>query len=117
MKPEIIDLPALKIAGLQYIGKNQNNEIGSLWGQFMPFIDGPYRTDPHTSYGICLAAPKGSEEGAFRYIACVEVATDAAIPKELITEEIPPLRYAVFKHVGDLAKLRETYHNIYSTWL
>ena len=113
MKPEIVSLPAFKIAGLQLVSKNENNEIVTLWDKLMPFMEGNFRADPTTSYGLCLPAPDGAEEGAFEYIAGVEIKRNSSAPAGLITRDVPAAKYAKFKHFGNASLVKETFDKIY----
>jgi predicted transcriptional regulator YdeE/DNA-binding transcriptional MerR regulator len=115
MDPKIITKPAFKTVGLSYIGKNQHDEIGKMWGQFIPRINEPKRINPQTSYGLCFSEVKGAKEGEFEYIAAVEVADDKNIPAGMVYREVPEQKYAVFTHHGKLDTLHDTYQYVYNT--
>ena len=117
MDPKIVTKPAFKTVGLSYVGKNQHDEIGQLWGRFMPRINEPQRINPQTSYGLCISALEGVQEGEFEYVAAVEVADDSHIPAGMVYREVPERKYAVFTHHGKLEKLHDTYQYIYDTAL
>jgi len=102
MDPKIITKPAFKTVGLSYIGKNEHDEIGKMWGQFIPRINEPKRINPQVSYGLCFSEAKGAKEGEFEYIAAVEVADDKNIPAGMVYREVPEQKYAVFTHHGKL---------------
>jgi len=116
MEPKIITKPAFKAIGMSYVGKNENQEIGQMWGVFnqrateIPWR-GPY------GYGLCFSNPEGAAEGEFEYIAAFEVPSDEMIPDGMVYREVPEYKYAVFTHHGTLDKLGETYEYIYNTWL
>lgn len=117
MIPELVSLPAFKIAGLLLVSKNENNEIVSLWDKFMPYMEGNFRADLTTCYGLCLPAPDWAEEGAFEYIAGVEIKPIASTPAGLITRDVPAAKYAKFKHFGNASLVKETFDKIYGGWL
>jgi predicted transcriptional regulator YdeE/DNA-binding transcriptional MerR regulator len=117
MEPKIITKPAFKTVGLSYIGKNEHDEIGQLWGQFIPRLNEPKRINPQNSYGLCFSEAKGAKEGEFEYIAAVEAADDQNIPAGMVYREVPEQKYAVFTHHGKLDNLQETYHYVYNTGL
>ncbi len=115
MEPTIVTKPAFKAAGLSYVGKNQHDEIGQLWGRFIPRLNEPRRINPQVSYGLCFSEVENAQEGEFEYVAAVEVADDQAIPAGMAYREVPGQKYAVFTHHGKLDTLSETYQYIYNT--
>jgi predicted transcriptional regulator YdeE/DNA-binding transcriptional MerR regulator len=117
MEPKIVTKPAFKAAGLSYVGKNQNGEIGQMWGRFIPRINEPKRINPLLSYGLCSMDIKDAGEGEFEYVAAVEVPDDKDIPDGMVYREVPERKYAVFTHHGKLETLGETYQYIYNTGL
>ncbi len=117
MEPQIVTKPAFKTSGLSYIGKNQHDEIGQLWGRFIPRLNEPRRINPQNSYGLCFSNVQGAGEGEFEYVAAVEVADDQQIPDGMVYREVPERKYAVFTHHGPLETLGQTYEYIYSSGL
>ena len=117
MQPTIVTKPVIKAVGISYIGKNQHDEIGLLWGSFIARLNEPRRINPQVSYGLCFSEVENAQEGEFEYVAAVEVADDQAIPAGMVYREVPSHKYAVFTHHGKLEKLSETYQYIYNTWL
>lgn len=116
-KPSIITLPAFKTVGYSYIGSNQNAEISAMWQRFLPHIDEPQRSDPHTAYGLCIMDNPNVKEGEFEYVACVEVPNGENIPAGMIYREVPAHKYAVFTHHGKLDTLHDTFDYIFNTGL
>ena len=118
MEPKIVTKPAFHVVGMQYVGKNENNEIPEMWGEFVPRIDEPERIKPQVSYGLCDSSIEGLEDGVFEYVAGVEVSgPDVVVPEGMVLRSVPERKYAVFTHYGTLDTLGETYQNIYNTWL
>ncbi|MBN2503136.1 MAG: GyrI-like domain-containing protein [Anaerolineales bacterium] len=118
MEPRIVTKPAFYVVGMQYIGKNPDNEIAKMWQDFIPRINEPDRIKPEVSYGLCDSSIEGVEDGEFEYVAGVEVAgPDAAVPEGMVLRSVPERKYAIFTHHGTLDTLGDTYQNIYNTWL
>jgi predicted transcriptional regulator YdeE/DNA-binding transcriptional MerR regulator len=118
MEPKIVTKPAFYVVGMQYIGKNEDQEIAKMWGNFLPRINEPARIKPQLSYGLCDSSIAGPEEADFEYVAGVEVAgPDVAVPEGMVLRSVPERKYAIFTHHGTLDTLGETYQNIYNTWL
>jgi AraC family transcriptional regulator len=115
MQPTIVTKPVIKAVGISYIGKNQHDEIGLLWGSFIARLNEPRRINPQVSYGLCFSEVENAQEGEFEYVAAVEVADDQAIPAGMVYREVPSHKYAVFTHHGKLDNLSETYQYIYNT--
>lgn len=67
-----------------------------------------------TAYGaICGADPKTQ---TMEYLCAVEVQSFDALPKELGRMRVPAVRYAVFRHEGNVAKIQSTWQQIFE-WL
>lgn len=97
-EPAIRKRKGFKLAGLQYTGTNANNEIPQMWDVFIGRVGEliPEKDWPFASYGACRLA-EGLEEGAFEYLAAVEVDSLDALPEGMAGWEIPDATYAVFK--------------------
>jgi predicted transcriptional regulator YdeE len=68
-----------------------------------------------TAYGaLCGADPKTQ---TMEYMCAVEVQSFDALPKELGRMRVPAVRYAVFRHAGNVATIQSTWQQIFSTWL
>ncbi len=117
MEPKFVTKPAFMLVGMQYVGKNANNEIAAMWGRFNPFIDHLASHPIQATYGWCGMLQNPPEEGAFEYVAAVEADHAEALPDWAVIRMIPAHTYAVIPHVGPLDTLRETYHQIYHNWL
>ncbi len=61
-------------------------------------------------YGVCY---NSDDEGNFDYMAGVEVTTDNNLPDGMDAVTVPPGRYIVFTHSGDIADFRKT---AYTVW-
>jgi predicted transcriptional regulator YdeE len=135
MELEIKKLPGFKVVGLLYTGKNENQEISALWGQFKERGEELCPRGTKVCYGICrvpgqesLAKGKLSFSGPeeqnagdtpvdFEYVAGVQYKEGQPLPKGTVIREVPECTVAVFKHVGAANTLHQTYNNIYGSWL
>ncbi len=135
MELETKNLPGFKVVGLLYTGKNENQEISALWGQFNERGEELCPRDTQVCYGICRVpgqealskgdhSPLGMEQQNmtdipvdFEYVAGVQYKEGQPLPKGTVIREVPECTVAVFKHVGAADTLHQTYHNIYSSWL
>ncbi len=115
MEPVKIEtLPAFKVMGMKYRGKNENGEISDLWGELNP----RYHEIPvigQCAFGVCLM-PSDAPDGVFEYIAGFKVAADAIPPEGLVVVDVPENKYAVFEHRGGKETLMNTYHQIANEW-
>jgi predicted transcriptional regulator YdeE len=67
-----------------------------------------------TAYGaICGGDPKAQ---TMEYMCAVEIKSFDAVPKELGRMRVPAVRYAVFRHDGNVATLQATWKQIFE-WL
>jgi len=123
MEPKILTKSAFKTVGLSYVGKNENNEIPQMWGDFNQRSHEIPSSDDDCYYGLCFSNPTGrtnleaDEPGAFEYVAACEVENDQDIPEGMVYREVPEYKYLVFTHHGKLDKLGETYKYIFETWI
>ncbi len=113
MEPKIMTKPAFTVVGLLYHGKNENNEIKSLWEQLNPRFDEiKSQVEPPVAYGVC-GSP--DDAGAFDYLAGFEVAEVEGVPTGMTSWEVPEQRYAVFPCT--LKTIHEAYQYAFQTWL
>ena len=117
MEPKLTNRPAMTVVGLPYVGKNENNEIAAMWGDFNARAAEIQHMTGQCAYGACFAEPAGAAEGEFEYVACFQVSEVSQLPEGMVVREIPAYKFAVFTHKGKLDKLGETYEYIYQTWL
>lgn len=120
MKPELVKLPARTIVGMVYEGKNENQEIGQMWQVFNGrTAEIKHIKEGADAYGAC--APMTEELDIhkvqdFRYMAGIEVDAVDEIPEGMEVWTLDHADYAVFKHVGDVTLIGETYKKIYGEW-
>lgn len=117
MEPKFVELPAFTVVGMRYYGKNQNQEIAQLWGEFNQRSAQIQHTVPDgAAFGICLE-DAGAKNGEFEYVASFAVEQAQDVPEGMVVRQVPAHKYAVFTHVGGLDKLGDTYQYIYQVYL
>lgn len=115
MEPVKIEtLPAFKVMGMKYRGKNENGEISDMWGELNPRCS-EIPSISQSAYGVCTMESQ-SPEGVFEYVAGFKVAADAIPPQGMVVVDVPENKYAVFEHVGSKETLMNTYHLIANEW-
>lgn len=86
----------------------------ALWQEFAPFagkVPGQVGGD---RYGL-MGEP--DSQGAFDYIAGVEVETQAGLNEQLHWFELAPVTYAVFEYQGHLSGVAQTVEALREQWL
>jgi len=116
MEIQIKDLPALKLVGLRYQGRNEHNEIAITWSTFNRKAEQIKHFTGEAAYGVC-SLPAGLPDGEFAYLCAFPVETIEDIPAGMTSLELPAMRAAVFEHRGSYETLGKTYTNIYQKWL
>ena len=111
MEPKIVEKPAFSVVGRRYQGKNENNEIAQMWGEFIPRIK-EIQNIVDDSFGLCKPA---DENGVFEYLAGMEVSSTEDIPDGMESWEVTAGKYAVFPCT--LKTIGETYKYAFETWL
>ena len=113
--PRIEDGRALLVAGLEARFAFENLAgIPALWQRFGPYIGHvPGQVDGVT-YGVCH---NNDDTGGFDYVAAVEVADFASLPKDFARVRIAGQCYAVFTHGGHVSTTRGTFMAIFNDWL
>lgn len=117
-KTRIIDLPAPEMkdrAAFEVIGLGADctfentGAIPPLW-QALNAREEEIDAAPGAAYGICMGA---DDEGRFRYVAGLEVAKGAGLPRGMERAVVPEGRYAVFRHRGHISDIGRT---VYTIW-
>ena len=119
METRIINLPAMRVVGMAYVGKNDNCEIPAMWDRFIPrFDEVPGKIRPSVKLGVCGDA---QEDGSFRYVAGFQVEADAPVPEGMATFEVPAATYVVVTQHGPLNDekrgLGAAMNYVYREWL
>ena len=116
MKVKIDHFAARTIVGMQYVGKNENNEIGTTWTVFNQRKNEIQSVSDQKAYGIC-AIPAGLPEGEFEYVCGLAVDQPGDVPDGMVIRHLDEMQAAVFEHRGSYEKLGDTYSSIYQKWL
>ncbi|HJR69092.1 MAG TPA: GyrI-like domain-containing protein [Gammaproteobacteria bacterium] len=88
-------------------------DIPQQWENFVKLGKLPGQVGT-TAYGvICGGDPKTQ---TMEYMCAAEVQSFDALPKELGRMRVPAVRYAVFRHEGNVATIQSTWQQIFS-WL
>jgi predicted transcriptional regulator YdeE len=112
MEPKIVTKPAFTVVGMLYHGKNENNEIAQMWRQFNPRIKEIEHMGLQDAYGVCGAA---EEDGAFKYVAGLEVSNLGDLPTGMVSWEVPEQTYVVLPCT--LKTIGEAYQYAFKTWI
>lgn len=120
--PDIVELPALCVAGIRGETSTLNNALPNLWKR-LEVITAPDSGLFHgRRIGICESHRSEVnilKDGnvIFSEIAGIEVGNFMNIPDSLIRKIIPGGRYAVFTHKGTVSALLKTYDYIWGSWV
>ena len=88
-------------------------DIPRQWEDFLKLGKLPGQVGT-TAYGaICGGDPKTR---TMEYLCAVEVQSFDALPKELGRMRVPAVRYAVFRHEGNVATIQSTWQRVFA-WL
>ncbi len=68
-----------------------------------------------TAYGVICGGDPATQ--TMEYMCAYEVQSFDALPKELGRMRVPPVRYAVFVHEGNVATIQSTWQYLVDTWL
>lgn len=90
------------------------SDIPGLWQKFGPHIGHVPNQTGDAAYGVMHGR---DAEGAFTYLAGVEVNRRDGAPKEFSFVQLPAQKYAVFSHRAHISAIRHTFHAIYNEYL
>lgn len=119
METSIVNLPAMRVVGMAYVGRNENAEIAAMWGEFSRrFDDVQGKICPSVKLGVCGDA---REDGSFRYVAGFHVEADAPVPDGMAVSDVPAATYVVVTQRGVLSDERSglgaALNFVYREWL
>jgi AraC family transcriptional regulator len=119
MEPIIKTFPTTKFIGMNSVISYSDYRIGELWGNFMPRRNEIQNTIGTELFNIQINSDNFDFNPQTEFVkwAVVPVTDFKSIPdgmQQLIVQEG---LYAVFNHVGDAVKARETLGNIFGVWL
>ncbi|WP_236234864.1 AraC family transcriptional regulator [Pseudomonas tohonis] len=103
------------IAGLgERFTFDKNEGIVGLWQAFVPYLGNIPGQTSYVTYGLCC---NPGEDGSFEYIAGVEVPRTEGLPPALRHVKVPRQDYAVFRHLGHISTIHQTFLTIFNKWL
>lgn len=119
METSIINLPAMRVIGMAYVGKNENAEIHAMWDEFSRrFHEVPGKICPSVKLGVCGDV---QEDNSFRYVAGFQVEADAPVPDGMTIFDVPAATYVVVTQRGVLSDeqhgLGAALNYVYREWL
>lgn len=124
VRPSIVELPEIRVAGLRSRTNLKNNVLPQLWKQFNKSVHQiPDVAKNARGFGICEACEESNSihlmhrEAMFSEVAGIEVNCLERLEEPFIRKIIKGGRYAVFTHTGSLKKLPVTFEYIWGTWL
>lgn len=129
MKPEIIVLPSLTIAGMSFYGDPlgnysawmEENEIGCLWKRLGSFLSSHsdisnYTADALYSYEIHCWNKETMQTGKYEVFAGYEIPMHEYLHAEILYKIIPAAEYACFT-LGTEDMSEDIFFKITSEWL
>jgi len=93
-----------------------DNTVGIplLWQKIVPHIGHIPGQIGHVAYGV---SHNCDDQGAFDYLAGVEVSSFSDLPEEFERLRVPEQYYAVFEHRGHITGIKQTFEAIWRDWL
>ena len=114
-EPRFETRPEFVIAGLgERFTFDKNEGIVGLWQAFIPYLGNIPGQTSYVTYGLCC---NPGEDGSFEYIAGVEVPRVEGLPPALRHFKVPRQDYAVFRHLGHISTIHQTFLTIFNKWL
>jgi len=126
LTPRFTDKEAFTLIGLtQRFAQGRTEDIPALWEGLMARFEEIPNQIPGRAYGF--GSMIEDDEGAFDYMAAVEVEADSQPPEGMVRRQVPALHYAVFTHKvipdekggePDLStQLPRSMNHIFGVWL
>ena len=116
MPPTIQTLAPLRVACIRKLGPY--HECGPAWDKLLGLLGPDGHLGPNTQMiGIGYDDPDATPPAEIRYDASVTVAADFEAFDEITIREINGGRYAVTTHEGPYDQLKQTYCELFGTWV
>ena len=119
---EIVNIKDIEVYSLRHVGPY--NEIGKAFEILMKFIYTQkikFKKDlmnkDSFSYSIAYDDPNVTEASKLRADACVSASDDVILENEIKRAKISGGKYAVFIHKGSYENLKNTYNDIFSSYV
>jgi AraC family transcriptional regulator len=108
------DGDALIVAGLgKHHGATAIDDIPEQWKQFAPHIGRVPGQKNEVAYGVV----SGGDQSGFDYLAGVAIGDATQAGKQFTVLTLPPRRYAVFFHDGNVSRLHAFCERIWTEWV
>jgi AraC family transcriptional regulator len=119
MKPKIKTFPETKFIGMNCVISYSDYRIGELWGNFMHRRNEIQNTIGTELFNIQINSDNFDFNPQTEFVkwAVVPVTDFKSIPDGMQQLIVQKGLYAVFNHVGDAVKARETFGYIFGVWL
>lgn len=122
LKPEILKLPAMTMAGISYPMSLESFTPAAMWKKFQEQLSmdhdipsGQTRYSIFESSGSCSASTFCSQSKSNAF-AGIEASSCLRIPKGMVFKKISGGTYAKFIHTGKADTLLRTYRYIWGVW-
>lgn len=121
MEPKFVERGEELVIGMaDSFGEDCHQDISKLWERFNERFHEIKNVKPGYALGLCLASHPGvpiKEGDSIVYSACLPVTKIENIPEGMISNKIPPSKYAVFTHSGPISTIQNTVKYIWGTWV
>lgn len=122
IKPHIVELDKITVAGIRGKTSTLDNVLADLWNRLFEICSQIPASLEARRFGICETDRTKtyiSKDGnvAFSEIVGIEVDGLGQLPEGVDTKIIPGGRYAVFTHRGTVDTLIKTYDYIWGSWI
>ena len=114
MNHKIVELSDFNVVGMEYVGKNENEEIGAMWEVFLERQNEIEAPNNAITYGVSYHMDMS---GNISYIAGLKVATVSNLPNGMKSILVPAGKFAVFTYKGDIKDISNFWNQIYSQYL
>jgi AraC family transcriptional regulator len=112
LQPRLEDGRPMRIAGLRgHYTREQIDQIPEQWKRLIAMGEIPGRVG-RLEWAFVVMGPNGAD-----YLSGFEVESDANLPAQFVTVEVPAYRCAIFPHEGHVSRMRFTFNAIFNEWL
>jgi AraC family transcriptional regulator len=111
LRPVLAERPALRLAGLMTLVRDEPSVVAELWGMLAGVL-----AAPGDRYGLAWYPPGWPQRGYF-YLAAIEMKEAGVAPPSLVEKVLPAGTYACFSHKGSRRDLPLALDYALHTWL
>jgi len=118
MSIKVVDVPALHVACMRYVGPYGARGIPALWGRLRAWGAGQeLGAGPRVHVGVAHDDPSITAPERCRYDACVVVRRDFAPDRLVDVMDVPGGRYAIAEFVGTAHEIESVWDRVFAGWL